>query len=107
MNLLGIFLMTNPNAAGGEQSPWSSFIFLALILVVFYFFMIRPQMKRQKEMRKFRESLDKGDKIVTAGGIHGKIKTVKETTFDVEIADGVIISVDKTTVNPVGTQQTK
>jgi len=69
--------------------------------------MIRPQMKRQKEMRKFRESLDKGDKIVTAGGIHGKIKSVKETTFDVEIADDIVISVDKNTVNPVGTQQKK
>ncbi len=108
MNLLGTILMMDPNAAGGEgQSPWSSFIFLALILVVFYFFMIRPQMKRQKEMRKFRESLDKGDKIVTAGGIHGKIKSVKETTFDVEIADDIVISVDKNTVNPVGTQQKK
>ncbi|MFO7879890.1 MAG: preprotein translocase subunit YajC [Bacteroidota bacterium] len=107
MNLLGIILMMDPNATGDQGGQWSSFIFLALILVVFYFFMIRPQMKRQKEMRKFRESLDKGDKVLTAGGIHGKIKAVKETTFDLEIADGVIISVEKSTVNPVGVQQTR
>jgi preprotein translocase subunit YajC len=83
-------------------------VFLLLILVVFYFFMIRPQVKRQKEMRKFREALKKGDKIVTNGGIHGKIKSIDETTIDIEIADGVVIVVEKATVSPVGTPpQTK
>lgn len=96
------------SSEGTEQSPWSSMVFLLLILVVFYFFMIRPQVKRQKEMRKFREALKKGDKIVTNGGIHGKIKSIDETTIDIEIADGVIITVEKATVSPVGTPpQTK
>ncbi|MEA3448333.1 MAG: preprotein translocase subunit YajC [Bacteroidota bacterium] len=104
MNLLSVFLTMNPEG-GSEQSPWSSFIFLALILVVFYFFMIRPQMKRQKEMRKFRENVKKGDKVVTTGGIHGKIKNIKETTIDIEVSDEIIISVDKTAVNPVHAQQ--
>ena len=103
MNLLSIFLMAAPE--GSEQSPYGSFIFLILILVVFYFFMIRPQMKRQKEMRKFRESLGKGDKVVTAGGIHGKIKAIKETTIEIEVSEGVVITVEKTTVNPVGAPQ--
>ena len=56
-------------------------IMLAMILVVFYFFMIRPQMKKQKELKKFRESLKTGDKVVTIGGIHGKILEVNESTI--------------------------
>jgi preprotein translocase subunit YajC len=51
-----------------------------LVIVVFYFFMIRPQMKRQKELKKFRESLTVGDKVVTVGGIHGKILEIADTT---------------------------
>ncbi|MDA3820702.1 MAG: preprotein translocase subunit YajC [Candidatus Delongbacteria bacterium] len=104
MNQLSIFLTMNPEG-GSEQSPWSSFIFLALILVVFYFFMIRPQMKRQKEMRKFRENIKIGDKVVTTGGIHGKIKNIKETTIDIEVSDDLVITVEKTATNPVHGQQ--
>ncbi|MEA1873176.1 MAG: preprotein translocase subunit YajC [Bacteroidota bacterium] len=106
MNILGIILMGAP-AEGQEGGGYQSFIFLILILVVSYFFMIRPQMKRQKEMRKFRESLGKGDKVVTAGGIHGKIKAMDETTIDVEISDNVVITVEKSTVNPIGAPQQK
>ena len=72
-----------------------SFLPLLLIIVIFYFFMIRPQMKRQKEIRKFRESLAKGDKVVTTGGIYGRIIEVKETTVILEIARDVQIKVDK------------
>jgi preprotein translocase subunit YajC len=72
-----------------------SFLPLLLIIVVFYFFMIRPQVKRQKETRKFRESLAKGDKVVTTGGIYGKIVEVKETTIVLEVAKDVQIKVDK------------
>ncbi|MGQ1891964.1 preprotein translocase subunit YajC [Thermophagus sp. OGC60D27] len=66
-----------------------------LIIVVFYFFMIRPQVKRQKELRKYRESLKKGDKVVTTGGIYGKVAEVKENYVVVEIATNVNIKVDK------------
>jgi len=55
-------------------------IMLVLILIVFYFFMIRPQMKKQKEMKKFRENLKAGDKVVTIGGIHGKLLEVADST---------------------------
>lgn len=54
---------------------------LVLILVVFYFFMIRPQMKKQKELKKFRENLAKGDKVVTIGGLHGTILEVTDSTL--------------------------
>lgn len=90
---MNIILMSQP--AGQEANPLMSMLPLLLIVVVFYFFMIRPQMKRQKEIRKFRESLAKGDKVVTTGGIYGKIVEVKETTIILEIAKDVNIVVDK------------
>jgi len=70
----------------GEQkgTNWSSYLFIGLIIVVFYFFMIRPQSKRAKEERKFREALKKGDKVVTIAGIHGKILELDETTAVIE-----------------------
>jgi preprotein translocase subunit YajC len=86
-------LMMQPQ--GQEQNPFMSFLPLLLIVVVFYFFMIRPQMKRQKEVRKFRDSLAKGDKVITTGGIYGRIVEVKETSVILEIATGVQIKVDK------------
>lgn len=89
-----IFLMTQPQE-GSESNPLMSFLPLLLIIVVFYFFMIRPQMKRQKETRKFRESLQKGDKVVTTGGIYGKVVKIEETAIQLEIAKDVVIKVDK------------
>jgi preprotein translocase subunit YajC len=71
---------------------------LALIIVVFYMFMIRPQMKRQKELRKFQEALQKGDKVIVSGGVFGKIADIKEDHLLVEIADNVRIKVVKSTV---------
>jgi preprotein translocase subunit YajC len=86
--------------ASAQGSSASGLIMIVLLIVIFYFFMIRPQQKRQKEIRKFREALGKGDKIVTAGGIHGTIRDVKEDSFIVEVADGVRIRVDKGSVYP-------
>lgn len=77
-----------------------SIVMIVLLVVVFYFFMIRPQQKRQKEIKKFREGLQNGDRVVTAGGIYGKIRGVKELAFVVEIANGVNITVDKNSVYP-------
>ena len=87
-----ILMMGNPDE---QSNPLMSFLPLLLVVVVFYFFMIRPQMKRQKDVRKFRESLSKGDKVVTTGGIYGKIVEVKETTIILEVAKDVQIKVDK------------
>ncbi|MDA9881372.1 MAG: preprotein translocase subunit YajC [Crocinitomicaceae bacterium] len=63
-------------------------VMLVLIIVVFYFFMIRPQMKKQKELKKFRENLAVGNKIVTIGGIHGKILAVDESTILIATESG-------------------
>lgn len=78
----------------------SSLIMIVALIVIFYFFMIRPQQKRQKEIRKFREGLKAGDKVITAGGIYGKIRNVNDTTFQIEIAEGVKIIIDKGSVYP-------
>ncbi len=70
---------------------------LVMILVVFYFFMIRPQMKKQKELKKFRENLSVGDKVVTIGGIHGKLLEVNESTVLVN-SEGSKIRFDKSAI---------
>jgi preprotein translocase subunit YajC len=84
---------------GGQQGGLASLIPMILIIVVFYFFMIRPQMKKTKEAKKFRESLGKGDKIITIGGIHGKITEVAETTFVIETEGGAKLRIEKTAVS--------
>lgn len=66
----------------------------------FYFFMIRPQSKKAKEERIFRDGLQKGDKVVTAGGIHGKVAEVKESTIVIEVSNGVNITVEKNFIQP-------
>jgi preprotein translocase subunit YajC len=90
-----IFLMMGGNQQGG----FASLIPMILIIVIFYFFMIKPQMKKAKEAKKFRESLSKGDKIVTIGGIHGKITDVAETTFIIETEGGAKLRIEKSAVS--------
>ncbi len=90
-----ILLQASP-AGGG----FSGIFMIVALIVIFYFFMIRPQQKRQKEIRKFRDGLQKGDNVVTAGGIYGKICEVRPTNIVVEIAQGVKITVDKGSVYP-------
>ena len=70
-------------------------IMIVLLFVVFYFFMIKPQRAKQKEQQTFRDSLKEGDKVITAGGLYGKVKKVNETTILLEIADNVKVTVDK------------
>lgn len=98
MDLLNVFLMMGNPQGGGKSSPYTSIIFLVLIIGVFYFFMIRPQSKRAKEERKFREGLQKGDKVITAGGIHGKIVEVQETTVIIEVLDQTRLKVEKSSL---------
>lgn len=85
-------------ASQAQQGGNFSFIFLMVaIFVIMWFFMIRPQQKKQKEIRNFQNSLKEGQKVVTGGGIYGEVKKIDLTTniVDVEIAKGVVIRVDK------------
>ncbi len=87
--------------AGAPTGGGLSGIFMIVILIaIFYFMMIRPQQKKQKEIKKFRESLSKGDNVITAGGIYGKIKEIRQDSFLITIADGVCIRVDKGSIYP-------
>ncbi len=98
INYLNLVMMTGASGADGQQNPAQMFIMLGLIIVVFYFFMIRPQVKRQKEMKNFRESLSKGDKIITTGGIYGKIVSIKENIISIDVGNGVKLEVDKSAI---------
>ena len=80
----------------------SSLIMFGMIFAVMYFFMIRPQIKKQKKEREYRSALKKGDKVVTIGGIHGKITDVKEDTFIVEVMGGNTLKIEKNAVSMSG-----
>ncbi|MEY3845696.1 MAG: preprotein translocase subunit YajC [Bacteroidota bacterium] len=82
---------------GGGQGM-QSILMLGLMVLVFYFFMIRPQMKKQKELKKFREGLKAGDKIVSIGGIHGKILEVTDSTVLIQ-SEGTKLRLEKSAVS--------
>ena len=87
--------------AGDPSSPLVSFLPLILIFVVFYFLMIRPQNKRQKEHKEMVANLSVGDEVVTAGGVLGKVTDVSEQFVSVEIANGVVVKVQRQTITGV------
>lgn len=97
MNQLNSVFLLQDQAQGGGLS---GIIMIVLMIVIFYFFMIRPQSKKQKEIKKAREAMTVGDKVVTAGGIHGKIRELNEDTIILEVAPNVTIKVDKGSVYP-------
>lgn len=80
------------------QNPLVSFLPLLLIILVFYLFMIRPQMKRQKELREYRSQLRKGDRIITTGGIYGKVNDISDNVVTIEVEDQVKMKVDKSAI---------
>lgn len=94
-------------AAGGGGSSMSGLIMIVAMIAIFYFLMIRPQNKKQKEIKRQREAMKNGDRVVTAGGIHGRIREVRGETIMLEIATGVTIRVDKTSVYPDPSESVK
>ena len=96
------FFISNAHAqaAGGSESLLS-LLPLVLIFVVFYFLLIRPQTKRQKEHREMVAALKTGDEVTTAGGLLGKITAVKDNFVQVEVADNVVVTVQKHTISAV------
>lgn len=96
MTLLNIFFLQ----AQGQGNPWSFWVMIIAIFVIMYFFMIRPQRKRQKEVENFRKGLSIGNKVITAGGVHGTIRKVNEVenTVVLEISKGVEITIEKASI---------
>ena len=99
MTLLNMILMALPSGQSGSN-PLMSFLPIVLIIVVFYFFMIRPQTKKAKSEREFKEGLKKGDKVVTIGGIHGRIVETQERTYTIETEGSEIrLKVEKSAIS--------
>ena len=100
MQILTLLAQAAP--AAPEQPPvLFQFLPLIIIAVLFYFLLIRPQQKKQKEHQQLVTSVKTGDKVTTAGGIHGIVANVKETTFLVKVADNVKIEFDKSAITSV------
>lgn len=102
-------------AASATEKPtslmdqWGGMLMIIAMIVIFYFFMIRPQSKKQKEIKKAREAMGKGDKVVTAGGIFGSIKSINDAdnTIMMEVAPGVTIKVSREQIFPVVAEEPK
>ena len=84
-------------AGGAGLVP--NLIFIGVIIVIFYFFMLRPQQKKQKDQKQFRENLKVGDKIITIGGVHGKIVELNAETVTIDIDRGVKVTFEKTSIS--------
>jgi len=96
INFAFLYLMGQPaGSSGGQSNPLVTFLPLILVFVVFYFFMIRPQMKKQKDLNAYRSSLKKGDKVVTTGGIYGRVHEVKDNYIMLDAGGDIKLKVDK------------
>jgi len=91
-------ILLQAGADGGAGSGWSSMIMIVALIAIFYFFMIAPQQKKQKKINAFRDSLQKGDKVMTAGGIYGRIREIKDNYVMLEIDNNVTIKIDKNSI---------
>ena len=85
-------------ASGGAGAGWSSMLMIVALIAIFYFFMIAPQQKKQKKINAFRDGLRNGDKVMTAGGIYGRIREVKDDHVMLEIDNNVTIKIDKNSI---------
>ena len=92
-----MILLQQTAQGGGMGSMW---IWMIVILVVMWLLMMRPQRKKEKEEQKFRSGLKKGDRVVFSGGIYGKVHSVDEHTVEVEVSNGVIMTVEKGMIQP-------
>ncbi len=108
-NFYFLILMAQPSGSSGQGNPMMTFLPLLLVFVVFYFFMIRPQMRKQKELSNYRNSLKKGDKVVTTGGIYGRVSEVKDNYVMLEVGGDLKLKVDKNALikDPTDIEQKK
>lgn len=86
-------------ATGGGNAMWGNMLLFGGIILIFYFFMIRPQQKKQKDQKKYLEAIKKGDKVVTVGGIHGKIVAIEGDTVTLEVDRGAKIVFEKSSIS--------
>ncbi|MBP6431979.1 MAG: preprotein translocase subunit YajC [Ferruginibacter sp.] len=97
MNLLSIFLMMDPQ---GKGSSTMTMIMMGGMILVFWLFMIRPQAKKAKQQKQFINNLQKGDKIVTIAGIHGKVNKVNDdSTLEMEVSPGSYMKIERSAIS--------
>ena len=106
IDFINFFLLQADSTAAGEGAAgpkWLNWVLIGGVVIVFYFFMLRPQQKKRKEEQQFRENLGKGDKVVTIGGIHGKIVNLDESngTALIEVDNGVKLRFELGALKPV------
>ena len=102
MNDLSMILaMAPPPGGNGGGGMMSTLVMFLLIIAIFYFLILRPQQKRQRERQKMLDAVKKGDKIVTAGGLHGTVAGVEEKTLLIQVADNVKLKFDRTAVSSI------
>lgn len=94
-------------AAQGGGSMGGSMIWIILLFVVMWFLMMRPQRKKEKDERQFREALKKGDRVLFSGGVYGKVHSVDSHTVEVEVSNGVILTVEKSMIQPAPEPKTE
>lgn len=97
-----MILLQSTGGAGGSMWIW-----MIVILVVMWILMMRPQRKREKEEQQFRNALKKGDRVVFSGGIYGKVSSVDTHTVDVEVSNGVVLTVEKNMIQPAPESKTE
>ena len=98
--MLAVILQATATAQAPQQNPMFSLVMLGGIIVVFYFFMIRPQAKKAKEQKKFIDNMQKGDKVVTIAGIHGTINKVNEdNTLQLEVSPGSYLKIERASIS--------
>jgi len=104
LSIVALFLISsNAFAADGESatSPMGSILMLVVLFAVFWFILIRPQMKQNKEAKKMNEALTKGDEIMTKGGVIGRVEKLGDSIVELEVADNVIIKIQRNAVGSV------
>lgn len=101
MDSISLLLMT---AQEGEQSPLMAILPFVLILVVLYFFIFRPQAQKAKKQRQFKDQVEKGDKVVTIGGIHGRVKDIKEDSLILDVGNDIRLQVEKSALSVEATE---
>jgi preprotein translocase subunit YajC len=100
-DLLIILAMAPPAGGSGGGGMMSTLVMFLLIIAIFYFLILRPQQKKQRERQKMLDAVKKGDKVVTAGGMHGTVSGVEEKTLLIQVADNVKLKFDRSAVSNV------
>lgn len=100
-SIVNMLALMGPQSDGGGGGGMMTFVMLGAMILIFWMFILRPQQKKQKERQKLLESVKKGDKVVTIGGVYGTVVGVEEKTLLVQIADNVKVKYDKSAVSTI------